>query len=70
MGIGDVHRATSPSEQAVEVAHSFDNRDNLDLIGVGIMLIEDQVAPVDERAGPDRISSRAVIDRQAQVGCG
>jgi hypothetical protein len=39
-----VHRATPPSERAVEVAHSFDDRDDPDLIGVGIMLIEDQVA--------------------------
>lgn len=39
--IGNVLRATLPSEQAVEVARSSDNRDDLDLIGVTIMLVED-----------------------------
>jgi len=38
-------------EQAVEVAHPFGNRDDLDLITIGIMLVEDQIAPMNERAG-------------------
>jgi hypothetical protein len=55
------YRAKSHSEQAVEIAQSFDNRDDLDLIGVGVMLIEDQIASMNERSGarPDLVAVRA-----------